>query len=57
MDYLMKKKIRRAYPWTTKKRVPAISLYTRYGFRLTWEKTSDLFGKGLTEQSYDLNLN
>lgn len=43
-----------AYLWTTNEQHAAISLYTRYGFRLTEEKLSNNFDKEVTERRYDL---
>jgi len=43
-----------AYLWTTTEQQAAISLYTRYGFTLTGEKSSSAFGKPVTERRYDL---
>lgn len=45
-----------AYLWTTDEQHAAISLYTRWGFKLTEEKPSRAFGKPLTERRYDLHL-
>lgn len=56
MDFLNEKKVKKAYLWTTEEQETAIALYKRYGFRLTREKISDLFGKRLTERRYDLDL-
>lgn len=52
--FMREKGYRKAYLWTTDEQHAAISLYTRYGFRLTEEKPSDGFGKPLTERRYDL---
>jgi ribosomal protein S18 acetylase RimI-like enzyme len=46
----------KAYLWTTNEQQAAISLYTRYGFKLTEEKQSHAFDKALTELRYDLVL-
>ncbi len=43
-----------SYLWTTTEQKTAISLYRRYGFCLTEEKKSSLFGKPLREQRFDL---
>jgi peptidyl-dipeptidase Dcp len=48
--------VRHAYLWTTDEQHAAISLYTRFGFRLTEEKPSQSFGKRLVERRYDLHL-
>jgi ribosomal protein S18 acetylase RimI-like enzyme len=47
---------KKAYLWTTNEQQAAISLYTRYGFRLTEEKVSHAFDKPLIELRYDLVL-
>jgi peptidyl-dipeptidase Dcp len=43
----------RAYLWTTHELDTAASLYKRFGFVLTEEKPSELFGKLLFEQKYE----
>jgi peptidyl-dipeptidase Dcp len=45
-----------AYLWTTDEQHAAISLYLRFGFKLTEEKPSRSFGKQLVERRYDLHL-
>ncbi|HWD87612.1 MAG TPA: GNAT family N-acetyltransferase [Mucilaginibacter sp.] len=57
MDYLRELSITKAYLWTTNEQYTATALYTRYGFKLTEEKSSTAFDKQLTEQRYDLDLN
>jgi len=42
--------------WTTSELPAAASLYKRYGFVLTEEIPSDLFGKPVIEQRYDLEV-
>ena len=42
-----------SYLWTTHELYAAASLYTRYGFVLTEEKSSTAFGKLVKEQRYD----
>ena len=56
MDFLKEQGCGKAYLWTTNEQHAAISLYTRYGFRLTEEKTSEAFDKLLVEQRYDLTV-
>ncbi|MDR3711233.1 MAG: GNAT family N-acetyltransferase [Puia sp.] len=56
IGYMRENGCHRAYLWTTNEQHAAVSLYTRYGFRLTEEKTSNAFGKLLLEQRYDLVL-
>ena len=47
---------RRAYLWTTSEQQAAISMYERYGFRLTEEKESRAFDKLLMERRYELSI-
>lgn len=54
--FMHAKNYRQAYLWTTREQEAAISLYTRFGFRLTEEKNSVAFDKELVEQRYDLLL-
>ena len=56
MDHLKLVGYRSTYLWTTRDQETAISLYKRYGFRLTEEKSSDAFGKPLVEQKYELEI-
>jgi ribosomal protein S18 acetylase RimI-like enzyme len=56
MTYMNELDYKKAYLWTTNEQQAAISLYTRYGFRLTEEKVSHAFDKALTELRYDLEL-
>ena len=55
-DFLHEKKYKHCYLWTTNEQHTAIQLYKKNGFILTEEKQSDVFGKTLTEQRYDLNV-
>jgi len=55
-DFLKTTGCAHAFLWTTNEQSPAISLYARYGFTLTDEKSSDTFGKKLIEKRYDLFL-
>jgi peptidyl-dipeptidase Dcp len=48
--------VKDAYLWTTDEQHAAISLYARFGFRLSEEKPSQSFGKSLTERRYNLHL-
>jgi len=57
INYMQESQINKSYLWTTNEQHAAISLYTRYGFRLTEEKVSNGFDKELTERRYDLELN
>ncbi|HEY9195326.1 MAG TPA: GNAT family N-acetyltransferase [Mucilaginibacter sp.] len=54
--YMKDAGVDKAYLWTTNEQHAAISLYTRYGFRLTEEKLSGNFDKEVTERRYDLVL-
>lgn len=56
ISFMKEKGYEKAFLWTTNEQNAAHSLYTRYGFRLTEEKTSAAFDKILTEQRYDLEL-
>jgi peptidyl-dipeptidase Dcp len=56
MDHLRVCGYRKSYLWTTNEQHSAISLYTRYGFRLTEEKESLSFDKPLIERKYELSL-
>ncbi|MEQ8423365.1 MAG: GNAT family N-acetyltransferase [Cyclobacteriaceae bacterium] len=56
MDFLKSCGYKKSYLWTTEELHPAISLYTRHGFKLTTTKDTDAFGKPLTEHRYDLVL-
>ncbi len=56
MQFLKEKNYRQCYLWTTDEHKLAASLYIKYGFQLTEEKETDVFGKHLTEQRYDLVL-
>jgi GNAT superfamily N-acetyltransferase len=54
MEFLVSRKYRTSYLWTTNELGAAAALYTRHGFRLKAEKESTAFGKSLFEQRYDL---
>jgi GNAT superfamily N-acetyltransferase len=56
MDFLRGCGCKKSYLWTTHELHTAISLYQKFGFKLTEEKASTTFGKPLTEQRYDLIL-
>ena len=56
MDFLYERGYKSSYLWTTNEQEAAASLYRRYGFVLTEEKESTVFGKTLKEQRYDLGL-
>jgi peptidyl-dipeptidase Dcp len=55
-DFLHEKNYKHCYLWTTNEQRTAIQLYKKAGFILTEEKQSDVFGKTLTEQRYDLKI-
>ena len=44
-----------SYLWTTSEQAAAITLYTKYGFRLTEEKMSTTLGRSVLEQRYELS--
>lgn len=54
MDFLHASGYKKSYLWTTDELSTAISLYKKFGFRLTEEKESNSFGKTVMEQRYDL---
>ncbi|HEX2896981.1 MAG TPA: GNAT family N-acetyltransferase [candidate division Zixibacteria bacterium] len=54
MDFFHQCGYKSLYLWTTHELDAAAILYKRYGFKLTEEKTSTVFGKPLKEQRYDL---
>ena len=56
MIYMREHNYNKAYLWTTNEQMTAISLYAKYGFRLTEEKPSHAFDKPLTELRYELVL-
>jgi GNAT superfamily N-acetyltransferase len=56
MDFLRECGYQKSYLWTTDELLSAISLYKKFGFRLTEEKESSSFGKPVVEQRYDLIL-
>ena len=53
MEFVRERGYRKAYLWTTNEQHAAISLYSRYGFRLTEEKESMAFDKPLVERKYE----
>ncbi|HEV2478773.1 MAG TPA: GNAT family N-acetyltransferase, partial [Puia sp.] len=53
MEFVRQRGYRQAYLWTTNEQHAAISLYARYGFRLTEEKESMAFDKPLVERKYE----
>ncbi len=57
MNFLREKKYKHCYLWTTHEQEAAAYLYKKEGFILTEEKKSEIFGKPLMEQRYDLKLN
>jgi peptidyl-dipeptidase Dcp len=56
VDFLHQCGYKESYLWTTHELSTAASLYKRHGFRLTEEKESNVFGKLIKEQRYDLVL-
>jgi ribosomal protein S18 acetylase RimI-like enzyme len=54
VNFMQEKGITQAYLWTTSDQHAAIALYTRYGFILSEEKPSNMFGKPILERRYDL---
>ncbi|MEP6894884.1 MAG: GNAT family N-acetyltransferase [Chloroflexota bacterium] len=56
MDFLRSCNYKSSYLWTTEQQVTAAKVYKRYGYALTEEKPSTVFGVPLTQQLYDLIL-
>ena len=56
MDFLQECGYKESYLWTTHELSTAALLYKRFGYQLTEEKESTVFGKPLKEQRYDLFL-
>lgn len=56
MDFFHKCGYESSYLWTTHELNAAANLYTKNGFKLVKEKSSDAFGKRLHEQKYELIL-
>jgi GNAT superfamily N-acetyltransferase len=56
MQFLREHGYRSVYLWTVDELPAAAALYRKYGFALTEEKPSTVFGKALHEQRYDLIL-
>jgi ribosomal protein S18 acetylase RimI-like enzyme len=56
MQFLKDANYEGAFLWTTNEQSRAASLYRRYGFRLTEQKESTVFGKALMEQRYDFRF-
>jgi len=57
MDYFCEKGYQKSYLWTTNELFTAAYIYRKMGFQPTDELDSELFGKPLKEQRYDLDLN
>jgi ribosomal protein S18 acetylase RimI-like enzyme len=57
LAFMKERNYTKAYLWTTNEQEAATSLYTRHGFRLTEEKTSNTFDKPLIERKYELEIN
>jgi GNAT superfamily N-acetyltransferase len=56
MDFARQAGYTSSYLWTTHELETAASLYKRYGFQLTEEKTYPAWGKTLSQQRYDVQL-
>jgi len=54
VDYLKEKGYKTSYLWTTDELFAAAHIYKQLGFKLTQEMDSNIFGKPLKEQRYDL---
>jgi len=57
IDFMKSCGYQKAYLLTTKGLDPAISLYTRHGFKFSEEKNTNIFGKPSIEHRYDLITN
>jgi len=55
-EFLIQCGYKSAYLWTTNELHSASHLYIKHGFKLTEEKNSEVFGKNVIEQRYDLYL-
>jgi peptidyl-dipeptidase Dcp len=56
MDFFYECNYRSCYLWTTDELISAASLYKRFGFILSEEKMSSVFGKKVKEQRYNLKI-
>jgi N-acetylglutamate synthase-like GNAT family acetyltransferase len=56
MNFLKACNYSSAYLWTTDELHTAAHLYKKHGFRLTEQKSSQAFGKTVTENKYELDL-
>ena len=56
VSYMKEQGYHKAYLWTTNEQHAAHALYTRHGFKLTEQKSSNAFDKPLVEQRYDMEL-
>ena len=54
MTYLNEQKFEKCFLWTTKELNTAKGLYEENGFQLVEEKPSDIFGRSIIEQKYQL---
>lgn len=56
IDFFYKSNYQSCYLWTTDELAAAAAIYKRHGFILAAEKTSNTFGKKITEQRFDLRI-
>ena len=56
IDFFYECNYRSCYLWTTDELISAASLYKRFGFILSEEKMSSVFGKKVKEQRYNLKI-
>lgn len=56
MEHLRQCHYKASYLWTTDELPASAHLYQKFGFKLTEEKSSTVFGKPVKEQRYDLAL-
>lgn len=56
MEYMLGCGYSSSYLWTTSDLTVAAGLYQKFGFHLTEEKQSDLFGKNVLMQKYEIHI-
>src|SRR5215510_318469 len=56
LAFCRERKFKSVFLWTVSELTTAAHLYAQAGFRLTEEKTHEIWGKVRTEQRYDLEL-
>ncbi|MDP2859522.1 MAG: GNAT family N-acetyltransferase [Bacillota bacterium] len=56
LDHCRRARVKNIYLWTLSVLDAARAVYERAGFRLTEQKTHEMWGKNLTEQRWDLDM-